>query len=141
MHPSRMLLLLPLAVSVATTHIKQRDDQAATIEEAINEPHSLDERALVERDTRGILLACITGAGTAFQAYTGCYLSAFRNDPRTLAVRVDRTFGGRTSNVLVTLSGGALARAVTEVVRVLPGGVVHIFTQGASTVSFSNSGT
>lgn len=54
---------------------------------------------------------------------------------------MDRTFGGRTSNVLVTLSGGALARAVTEVVRVLPGGVVHIFTQGASTVSFSNSGT
>ncbi|EMT73492.1 hypothetical protein FOC4_g10000520 [Fusarium odoratissimum] len=124
-------------------------DQAATIEETVHQPHSHDERALVERfdaasnvnhsDTSGILLACITGAGVAFQAYAGCYLTAFRNDPRTLTLRMDRTRGGGTSNVLVLLSGGALSHAVREVVQIMPGEVKSLATLGASTVQFINN--
>nr|QID05173.1 secreted in xylem 8a4 [Fusarium oxysporum f. sp. sesami] len=139
MQPLRVLLLFPLAVSVAATHIDKSLDQAATIEETVHQPHSHDERALVERDTSGILLACITGAGAAFQAYAGCYLTAFRNDPRTLTLRMDRTRGGGTSNVLVILSGGALSQAVHEVVQIVPGAVRNIATLGASTIQFLNN--
>nr|8EB9_A Chain A, Secreted in xylem Six8 [Fusarium oxysporum f. sp. lycopersici] len=87
-------------------------------------------------DTSGILLASITGAGSAFQAYAGCYLTAFRNDPRTLTLRMDKTRGERISNVLVILSGGALSHAVEEVVQIAPGAVRNLATLGASTVQF-----
>ncbi|KAJ9417920.1 secreted in xylem Six8 [Fusarium oxysporum] len=106
MQPLRILLLFPLAVSVAATPI---DKRYYRFDVASNVNHS---------DTSGILLACITGAGSAFQAYAGCYLTAFRNDPRTLTLRMDKTRGERISNVLVILSGGALSHAVEEVVQI-----------------------